>query len=195
MLENLLAADRAFFALLNQEWCHPWLDVLMPIWRTKTTWIPLYGCLLLVIIRTYKWKTIWILLLIGASIALADQTSSIWIKHSVARLRPCREPLIMDQVRILVHCGTGFSFTSSHACNHFALVMQLFLLFRKQWKPVYWWAWFAWAALVAYGQVYVGVHYPLDVVAGALLGMALATLVYCIGKQLHIIAKLNQAIH
>lgn len=182
MLDALLEADRAFFSLINEQWQHPWLDAIMPLWRTKTTWLPLYVLLLAIIIKEYKWKTLWILVLIGASLALADQTSSVWIKESVQRLRPCREPLFMDQVRILVHCGTGYSFTSSHACNHFALVMQLFLLFGQQWKRRYWVFWFAWAASIAYGQVYVGVHYPLDVVAGALVGMALAAVVYGLGK-------------
>lgn len=191
MLEALLEADRAFFLLLNQQAQHAWLDIIMPIWRTKTTWLPLYALLLFVIAKEYKWSTFWVLILIGASIALADQTSSIWIKHSVQRLRPCREPLLMDQVRTLVHCGTGFSFTSSHACNHFALVMQLFLLFRKEWKTRYWIFWFAWAASIAYGQVYVGVHYPLDVFVGAFVGMALASLVYGLGKMLGIVQRVQ----
>lgn len=191
MLAALLEADQALFVLLNQAWNHPWLDALMPIWRTKTTWLPLYALLLLVIAKDYKWKTFWALLLIAGSLALADQASSVWVKQTVQRLRPCREPLLMEQVKILVHCGTGFSFTSSHACNHFALVMQLFLLFRKEWKRGYWFFWFLWAASIAYGQVYVGVHYPLDVVAGALLGMVLAGVVYGLGKVLGVVDRLQ----
>lgn len=191
MLEALLEVDRTFFILLNQKWQQPWLDVIMPLWRTKTTWLPLYALLLLVIVKDYKWKTFWALVLIGASIALADQTSSIWIKNSVQRLRPCRDPLLVDQVRILVHCGTGFSFTSSHACNHFALATQLFLLFRHQWKMRYWLLWFAWAASIAYGQVYVGVHYPLDVMAGALLGIVLASVVHGLGNLLGVVQRLR----
>ncbi len=191
MLDALLEADRAFFVLLNGQWQQPWLDYLMPLWRTKTTWLPLYALLLFAIAKDYKWRTFWALVLIAASIALADQASSIWIKNTVQRLRPCREPLLVDQVRVLISCGSGFSFTSSHACNHFALVMQLFLLFRKQWKTRYWVLLFTWAGSIAYGQVYVGVHYPLDVVAGALLGMALATLVYGIGNALGLVRRLQ----
>lgn len=189
MLEILIEQDKAFFSLINTQWSNAFLDVVLPYWRTKTTWIPLYILLFLVIAKDRGFKVIWVLIVLGLSIALADQISSEWIKKMVERIRPCNDSSLPN-VRILVHCGSGFSFTSSHAANHFALAMQLFLIFRMHWKTRYFVALFIWAALIAYAQVYVGVHYPLDVLAGALLGCTLAWLVHQLSASLGIIRKI-----
>lgn len=173
MLETLISFDQFLFGVINQELAHPWLDKIMPLWRTKTTWIPLYIFLLFVIGRKYKVKTFFILLIIGLTILVSDQISSQWIKKAVQRLRPCRDDEL-SAVRILVHCGGGYSFTSSHATNHFALAMQLFLLFRQQWSKFYFVLLFLWAAIIGYAQIYVGVHYPIDVLGGGFLGCLIA---------------------
>jgi undecaprenyl-diphosphatase len=78
---------------------------------------------------------------------------------------------------LLEHCGGGFSFTSSHATNHFSFAMQLFLLLRYSWNNIYFILLFLWASLIAYGQIYVGVHFPLDVIFGAVLGCFVAFVV------------------
>lgn len=168
MLDALLAADQQLFALLNGAWHHPWLDAVFPLWRTKTTWIPLYGLLVALLAKRYGWQTGWVLLAVGLTVLVADQTSSGLLKPWVGRVRPCRA---LDEVRLLVHCGGGFSFTSSHACNHFAVVAVLAGLLGRQlplWLVV---LGFCWAGSIAYGQIYVGVHYPLDVFIGGLLGV------------------------
>ena len=183
-MDFLIAIDHYLFGLINGQWTNGLFDFLLPLWRTKTTWIPLYAILLFFIIKQEGKKTFWILVVIAITILIADQMSSEIIKKTVMRLRPCREPLL-DNANVLVHCGGGYSFTSSHATNHFALAMQLFLLFRKSWKPLYFNLLWLWAALIAYAQVYVGVHYPLDVVAGALLGMSIAYLVALAAKKLN----------
>lgn len=189
MLAFLIEWDQALFSLINGQWQNDFFDVVLPYWRNKKTWIPLYLVLALVIGKDRGFKTFWVLLVIGLTIALADQISSEWIKKTVERLRPCNEPNLAN-VRTLVHCGGGFSFTSSHATNHFALAMQLFLLFRLSWKKWQFIALFVWAALISYGQVYVGVHYPLDVFAGAILGCFLAWCVYRVSAWLGIIKKI-----
>lgn len=173
MLETLTTFDQLLFSIINQELTHPWLDYLLPLWRTKTTWIPLYILLLLVIGKRYGSKIFFILLIIALTILLSDQISSQWIKKAVQRLRPCRDDELQG-VRILIHCGGGYSFTSSHATNHFALVMQLFLLFRNQWSKFYFVLLFIWAAIIGYAQIYVGVHYPIDVLSGSFLGCMIA---------------------
>ena len=170
MLDALLAADQSLFEHLNGVWHHPWLDALMPHWRNKKTWIPLYLVLVLLLTRTYRWKVGWILLGVGLTILLADQTSSFLLKPWVGRLRPCHA---LEEVQLLVHCGSGFSFPSSHASNHFALVAILYGLLRPAAPAWVWGMFWAWAASIAYGQVYVGVHYPLDALGGALLGTAI----------------------
>lgn len=189
MLELLLQWDEKLFLLINTQWYNACLDTVLVYWRTKTTWIPLYILLLLVIGKDRGWKTIWVLIVLGLTIALADHISSEWIKKAVERVRPCNNTQLSD-VRTLVACGSGFSFTSSHATNHFAVAMQLFLIFRMTWKKSYFIALFLWAALVAYGQVYVGVHYPLDVITGSFLGCFLAWFVYQISAWLGIIRKI-----
>ncbi|MFT5645416.1 MAG: membrane-associated phospholipid phosphatase [Aureispira sp.] len=189
MLESLIAWDKELFSLINTQWCNGFLDLVLPYWRTKTTWIPLYILLFLIIGKDRGFKIFWVLIVLGLTIALADQISSEWIKKIVERVRPCNDSSLPN-VRTLIHCGSGFSFTSSHATNHFALVMQLFLIFRMTWKTRYFVALFIWAALIAYAQVYVGVHYPLDVLAGGLVGCILAWLVHQISAWLGITRKI-----
>ncbi len=190
MLELLIEWDQWLFGLLNGHWHNSLLDVIVPYWRAKETWIPLYLILLLLIGKDRGFKTIWVLLVIGLTIALADQVSSEWIKKTIERPRPC-SPHGLATVRLLVeHCGSGFSFTSSHATNHFALAMQLFLIFRLTWNKIYFLLLFLWAGLIAYGQVYVGVHYPLDVFSGAILGCVLAWLLHRFCAWLGLIKKI-----
>ena len=189
MLESLIAQDKELFSLINMQWCNAFLDLVLPYWRTKTTWIPLYILLFLIIGKDRGFKIFWVLIVLGLTIAVADQISSEWIKKIVERVRPCNDSSLPN-VRALIHCGSGFSFTSSHATNHFALVMQLFLIFRMTWKARYFVALFIWAALIAYAQVYVGVHYPLDVLAGGLVGCILAWLVHQVSAWLGITRKI-----
>lgn len=189
MLETLVEYDKMLFHWINGVWHHDFLDFILPYWRNKKTWIPFYVFLLLWIVKERGLKTFWILLLIGVTIALADQVSSQWIKKTVERIRPCHDESL-KAVRNLVPCGGGYSFTSSHATNHFALAMQLFLLFRLDWKNSFLVLLFIWAGLVAYSQVYVGVHYPLDVTMGAFLGCSLAWIVYWAAAWLGIIRKI-----
>lgn len=111
---------------------------------------------------------LFLILTVGA----ADFTSNTGFKKNVQRLRPCRA-LPADQVQVRVTCGSGYSFTSNHAANHFAISFFLIFLLPKRYKELRW-ALFAWAATVAFAQVYVGVHYPLDVFCGAMLGTLLA---------------------
>lgn len=189
MLELLIECDKKLFFLINTEWSNAFFDFLLPYWRTKTTWIPLYILLFLIIAKDRGFKIGWVLIVLGASIALADYTSSEIIKKGVERLRPCNDPSLSN-VRTLISCGSGFSFTSSHATNHFAVAMQLFLIFRMSWKTRYFLTLFTWAALIAYSQVYVGVHYPLDVFFGGIWGCLLAYFVYQFAAWLGIIRKI-----
>jgi membrane-associated phospholipid phosphatase len=188
MLEVLIEWDQWLFGLINGDWHNGLLDQIMPYWRNKKTWIPLYFLLFFIIAKDRGLKTLWVLIIIGITIAIADQVSSELIKKMVERPRPCND-LNLEGVRELVHCGGGYSFTSSHATNHFAVAMQLFLIFRMSWNKIYFLLLFLWAALIAYGQVYVGVHYPLDVVCGAILGCFLAWLVYRFSSSIGILRR------
>ena len=106
-------------------------------------------------------------------------------KHNFQRIRPCGDPDFFMHVRLLVnHCSTGYSFVSNHAANHFAMAAFFFFTSRPLLKR---WAWiaFTWAALVAYSQVYVGVHYPSDILVGALLGFGIGALTAAIYNKRH----------
>ncbi|MCP4442215.1 MAG: phosphatase PAP2 family protein [Aureispira sp.] len=184
MLESLFELDKWLFGLVNGDWHNSFLDTIFPYWRDKKTWIPLYVLFAVLLGVKYQWKVFWVLLMVGIVILIADQTSSELLKKSIERVRPCNDSSLPN-VRILVHCGGGFSFTSSHATNHFALATILYLSMRHfwtaRWLP---WALYLWAFSIAYGQVYVGVHFPLDVFCGALLGMLIGWGVYGVFRRI-----------
>lgn len=168
-MTELLQFDQQLFHLINGEWRLSVLDAVMPYWREKTFWIPAYAALAAFLFYRFRWYGLYLGIALGITVGVADTVSSQVIKENVERLRPCNDPAVRTDVRLLVHCGGGYSFTSSHATNHFAVAAFLSLtlggLYRRIRIPL-----FLWAASIAYGQVYVGVHYPLDVLAGALLG-------------------------
>ena len=174
-MENLLTWDLRLFFKINGQWINGFLDFLLPWMREPYLWAPLYLFLAVFIVYNYKWRGFFWMAFFIITFALTDQ-SSMFIKDAVDRLRPCRDPLISQYVRVLVvYCPSSGSFTSSHAANHFGLAMFSFLTLRSQIGK---WAWlfFLWAAVIGYSQIYVGVHYPLDILGGALLGILAGTL-------------------
>ncbi len=173
ILEWLLKWDKELFILINRHFTTPTLDSIYPWWRESTTWVPLYIFLLSFMFMNFGRRTWPWLAFVLFNILLSDQVSSTLFKTFFMRLRPCADPMLQYQVRLLLdHCSGGYSFTSSHATNHFGFVVFL----TQTLKPFinkFRWPLFLWAGSIAYGQVYVGVHYPLDVICGALLGCIL----------------------
>ena len=174
-MTELLHLDEQLFHLINTTGKNAFFDWLLPLWRNKLTWIPLYLLLIGIIVFRMKKKGVVLLLLLGLTVAAADNISNRIIKKNVKRERPCRNENLRPAPNVLVHCGGGYSFTSNHAANHFAVAVFLLLttggIFgrRRLW-------FLPWAILVAYAQVYVGVHYPSDIIGGAVLGMSIAVL-------------------
>jgi undecaprenyl-diphosphatase len=162
--------DTDLFLQINTRWTNRFLDSVFPWWRDANTWIPLYLFLVVFALMNFKKKAFpWILFAL-VTVVLTDQCSSTLLKHWVARPRPCQEGFLIGQMRLLLSgCSGGYSFTSSHATNHFGFATFVYLTTRSvlgRWGKLF----FIWAATISYGQVYVGVHYPLDVLCGALLG-------------------------
>jgi undecaprenyl-diphosphatase len=190
-LESVQSFDQSLFVLVNRIATHPWLDTLMPFFRESTFWIPFYLFLIVFVFVNFGKKG-WVWLLFAfITVLLTDQLSSSIIKNWVQRPRPCSDPLFSDQVRLLLdHCSGGYSFTSSHATNQFGVATFLFITLGRYfgtWKYLL----FIWASLICYAQVYVGVHYPLDVIFGALLGFTIGHFVswaYQKSDPLHISA-------
>ena len=181
-LTQLIAKDHALFSSINGKWTNPLLDSVMPWVRHSNNWIPLYVVLLSFII--YKWgKKSWKwLVLVALNVTLTDQISSHLFKPFFHRIRPCADPELMQQSRLLLdHCSGGFSFTSSHAANHFGIAVFLVVTLQPLLKN-FRYLFLVWAALIAYAQVYVGVHFPLDILAGALIGIIVG---YFNGKLFH----------
>lgn len=176
LLQTILEWDSWLFLKINTILTHPLLDKIFPLWRDSELWVPFYLFLIVLAIVNFGKKAgSWILFAI-INVALTDQASSSLIKNWFARIRPCNEELLVGKMRLLLeHCSGGFSFTSSHATNHFGFAMFVFLTTRHLFGK--WGKWlFVWAATISYGQVYVGVHYPVDIVFGALLGSGIGAL-------------------
>ena len=171
---SLIELDHSLFYLINSEWTNPFFDWLLPVWRNKYFWLPLYLFIILFAIFNYGKKSYWFLLFLIAAVGTADFISSQVVKKTIQRTRPCNDTG-MEQIRPLVRCGSGYSFTSSHATNHFAVSYFLFATLGIQFKKVRGWL-IAWAASVAFAQVYVGVHFPMDVFSGMILGILIAKL-------------------
>lgn len=169
-METLLHWDRSLFKLINGAWHNTFLDGVFPFLRIPQFWAPLYIFLVVFAIANYRRTGLYWILFFIATVVISNFISSDLIKGNIHRLRPCNEPALADSVRLLVSCGPGNSFTSSHAANHFSLAMFSFLTFKKHfsgWPKLF----FVWAFSVAYAQMYVGVHYPLDILGGTLVGL------------------------
>jgi len=176
LIQQLLSYDHRLFRLINSDWHNPFFTWLMPWMRNQIIWYPMYLFLLVLALVNYK-KTGWVWFLFGAATAIAtDFISSTIIKDHVWRLRPCNNPDFSSWINILVgYRPQSSSFTSSHAANHFGMATFLYFTLSKKfgkWPLVF----FLWASLIAYAQVYVGVHYPADIVAGGLIGMIIGYL-------------------
>lgn len=184
-ITDILEKDRELFIYLNalgtEHWDAFWLFV-----TDKYTWIPLYLILLALLFWYYGWKkALTILLITAVLVAFTDQFVNL-IKETTHRLRPNRDPSLQNLIRIVKNSG-GYSFVSGHATNSFAVSTLMILSLRKFFKPIY--AILIWPILFFYSRVYLGVHFPIDVTFGMLLGILIGYGFYRF--SLLILPKLN----
>lgn len=184
MLEHLIQLDRQLFHFINHDLGNPFFDWLMPLLRNTRFWIPLYVFILVFCIWKYRKAGVIIVILFALSAGFADFTSVHVMKNTVQRLRPCRDPVVSPTDVSRVSCGTGYSFPSTHAADHFAMAVFISLVFCRKWRWIWLWA-LLWAASISFAQIYVGVHFPIDVTAGALYGSLVGWLFYILFKKLH----------
>jgi undecaprenyl-diphosphatase len=168
--------DYKIFSKINCEWHNTFFDTFLPFLRQSYLWIPFYLFLAIFVPLNFKKNGLYWSLFFIATAAISDYTSSTIVKGTILRLRPCQDPAIIEHIRLLVNtCPGNSSFTSSHAVNHFAVAMFIFTTFKNTISK--WWALlFLWALVISYTQVYVGVHFPGDIIGGAILGVIIGFL-------------------
>ena len=172
MPEVLQSFDIAGFRMINSTLSNPLFDVLMPFLtdlnKQKVVLAFVAAILLWMIIRGKRNTKLTALLLI-ITVIFSDQLSSSVIKYWFERPRPCDT---LFNVHLLVGCGSGYSFPSSHAVNNFAAALVITFFFPR----TLWW-WFGYASVISFSRIYVGVHYPSDVLGGAVIGLLCGALV------------------
>ena len=145
----------------------PFFDQVMHAISVKLIWVPLYLAILIFLGIKYKRKFFIILIFIILAATLADQ-SSVFVKNLFLRLRPCHEPSLKGLVHLVNgECGGMYGFVSSHATNSFNVALLSLLFVKKRWYSI---SIIAWALVVGYSRIYLGVHYPGDVLCGSFLG-------------------------
>jgi undecaprenyl-diphosphatase len=169
MPNQLLEFDRHLFYFINHTLSNAFFDWIMPLMRNPKFWIPLYLFIIIFCLWRYKRQGAILIVMLSLAAGFADFSSASIIKKYVVRVRPCRDVVTSTTVISRVPCGTGYSFPSTHATDHFAIAIFLSCVFFRKWPWVLP-ACVLWAAIICFAQVYVGVHFPIDVISGAIYG-------------------------
>lgn len=170
MIDWLNTIDTQVFLALNGLHA-PYFDVFMKLFTGKWIWVPMYAAVLFAVVRNYRWRqTLAVLVCVALAITIADQVCATLIRPEVCRLRPSNpENPLSEMVHIVGgYRGGSYGFPSCHAANSFALASFLILLFANRKLSLFI---FAWAVLNSYSRVYLGVHYPGDLLVGAIIGL------------------------
>ena len=176
MIDQLIKWDKELLIFLN-SFHAPWLDPIMLLITKTFFWLPLYGFLIYLMFRNFK-KEAWLILIgAGITILLCDQITSTFMKPFFARLRPSQDPSMIGLIHHVDNYKGGlYGFASGHAANTFGVALFVWLTL----KPIYKWMWviFIWAALMTYTRIYLGVHYPGDIIVGATIGLGCGIIGY-----------------
>jgi undecaprenyl-diphosphatase len=172
-LQKILEVDKEIFLFLN-GFHSPFWDTIMLMITRKETWIPFFAIIIYYIIKNYRVKALLILFFMAIVILFSDQFS-VLLKENIQRLRPVYQPEIEHLVHNVLRKGGLYGFVSSHAANSFAIFAFTTRIFRNK---TYWFLLLFWAVIFSYSRIYSGVHYPLDILGGALLGWGIGVLLY-----------------
>lgn len=170
MLETIQNSDIILLRFIHLDLSNSLLDSLCPILRTKTTWIPLYVCLVYYFWKYFPRDYIKIILISIILVSLADIVCAQLLKPWFHRIRPCQSEELVYWLRMFPYCSQTFSFPSCHAVNHAALAFFIGQFFNI-WQRV---LLVFWVLLIGFSQLYIGVHYPSDILGGIVLGWVFA---------------------
>ncbi len=177
MIDQLISYDQQLFLFLNGMHS-PVFDFIMYWLSEKLIWMPLYAWMLFYMWREHRSRLWLVIIFIALLVTFTDQVSVQVFKNIFHRLRPCHNPELEGLVRILNgHCGGKYGFISSHACNMAGIALFSGLMLRKRFR----WllpSLIVWSILIGYSRIYLGVHYPADVVVGFFVGGIIGFLVY-----------------
>lgn len=166
MIALLSSWDITLFHLINGQWQNGFLDWFMPFMTDLKNFRYVLPILAVWLLVKEKKAGIVFLVFFGLTLAITDPFSSRLLKEWLGRIRPCH---LLAEVRLLTDCNTSYSFPSSHAVNIFAAAFFLSQPLKKL-SPLF----FGIAGIVGYSRIYIGIHYPFDVVGGAAIGLLIA---------------------
>jgi len=173
MLDAIVHFDTVIFLFLNQAIANPVFDLIFPLLTNGVFWIVPGLAAALIFIKMEKRKALLIIGLSLVTVSISDPVCNRLIKPPVHRLRPCNPAVHMEGGRFLIGRKGSLSFPSSHAMNMFAQAMLFTCFYRR--KAVWF---FAFATMIGFSRVYTGVHYPFDVLGGAVFGVCVGGLVF-----------------
>ena len=191
MIEQLVQLDTELFLYLNNLGSTSW-DGFWMFYTTKFNWIPFYAVLAYLMYKRLNTKMFLLtLLVIALMITFTDQITNVFKKVLVMRLRPCHNDEIQGMFRLVKeYCGGRYGYFSGHASNSMAIAVFTSLMLRAKYKYLPY-LMIVWALAMGYSRIYIGVHYPLDVLSGMLFGALSGFLFYRLDRYLQFRFRLS----
>lgn len=180
LLDKIIRFDKELMVQLNSMGTESW-DQFWILATNQMSWIPLYLIFFYLIFNALGWKKGLALVLLTAVLITFSDQFTVFLKDSFERLRPNNDPSVNSMIRILKN-NKSFSFVSGHATTSMAVSLLMFLTLRKNFP--YTWLFFIWPLIFAYSRIYIGVHFPMDVLCGALLGAGIGYLFYFLSLRM-----------